>query len=46
VCIDVPNLQATYADLLAKGVQFIAEQLLNRDGPLQGCSFVYFKDQR
>lgn len=44
VCIDVPDLQAAYEDLLAKGVEFLAPPLRIADGPLQGCSFVYFKD--
>ena len=44
VCIDVPDLRKTYDDLRAKGVDFLAPPLDIHDGPLQGCSFVYFKD--
>jgi catechol 2,3-dioxygenase-like lactoylglutathione lyase family enzyme len=44
VCIDVPDLQETYEDLQAKGVEFLAPPLYIDDGPLKGCSFVYFKD--
>ena len=44
VCIDVPDLHAAYEDLRAKGVEFLAPPLLIEEGPLQGCSFVYFKD--
>jgi catechol 2,3-dioxygenase-like lactoylglutathione lyase family enzyme len=44
VCIDVPDLQASYEELLAKGVEFLAPPLPIDDGPLAGCSFAYFKD--
>ena len=44
VCIDVPDLDAAYADLRGKGVDFLAPPLLIEDGPLKGCSFAYFKD--
>ncbi|TDD54982.1 VOC family protein [Nonomuraea terrae] len=44
VCIDVPDLQAAYRDLLGKGVECLAPPLLIEDGPLEGCSFVYLKD--
>jgi catechol 2,3-dioxygenase-like lactoylglutathione lyase family enzyme len=44
VCIDVPDLQATYDDLRTRGVEFLAPPLLIEDGPLEGCSFVYFRD--
>lgn len=44
VCIDVPDLQASYDDLRAKGIEFLAPPLLITEGPLQGCSWVYFKD--
>jgi catechol 2,3-dioxygenase-like lactoylglutathione lyase family enzyme len=44
VCIDVPDLDATYRDLQSKGVEFFAPPLYIDDGPLQGCSWAYFKD--
>jgi catechol 2,3-dioxygenase-like lactoylglutathione lyase family enzyme len=44
VCIDVPDLQAAYRNLRGKGVEFLAPPLHIDDGPLEGCSFVYFKD--
>jgi catechol 2,3-dioxygenase-like lactoylglutathione lyase family enzyme len=44
VCIDVPELQVMHDDLVAKGVVFLAPPLLIKEGPLEGCSFVYFKD--
>jgi catechol 2,3-dioxygenase-like lactoylglutathione lyase family enzyme len=44
VCIDVPDLQAAYDDLRAGGIEFLAPPLHIDDGPLAGCSFVYFKD--
>jgi catechol 2,3-dioxygenase-like lactoylglutathione lyase family enzyme len=44
VCIDVPDLQRAYDELRAKGVEFLAPPLLIEDGPLEGCSFVYFRD--
>lgn len=44
VCIDVPDIKAAYEDLLGKGVEFLTPPLHIDDGPLQGCSFVYFKD--
>jgi catechol 2,3-dioxygenase-like lactoylglutathione lyase family enzyme len=44
VCIHVPDLQSTYDDLRSRGVEFLAPPLLIDDGPLEGCSFVYFRD--
>jgi catechol 2,3-dioxygenase-like lactoylglutathione lyase family enzyme len=44
VCIDVPDLRAAYEDLLGKGVEFLSAPLDIPDGPLAGCSFVYFTD--
>jgi catechol 2,3-dioxygenase-like lactoylglutathione lyase family enzyme len=44
VCIDVPDLQKSYEDLQARGVEFLAPPLHIDEGPLKGCSFVYFKD--
>jgi catechol 2,3-dioxygenase-like lactoylglutathione lyase family enzyme len=44
VCIDVPDLRAAYDDLRGKGIEFLASPLYIEDGPLAGCSFVYFKD--
>ena len=44
ICIDVPDLQAAYDDLQAKGIEFLAPPLYIDGGPLGGCSFVYFKD--
>jgi catechol 2,3-dioxygenase-like lactoylglutathione lyase family enzyme len=44
ICIDVPDLQAAYDDFRAKGIEFLAPPLHIDDGPLAGCSFVYFKD--
>lgn len=40
----VPDLQMVHHDLVAKGVVFLAPPLLITAGPLEGCSFVYFKD--
>ena len=44
VCFHVPDLQASYEELRAKGVEFFAPPLPIDDGPLAGCSFAYFKD--
>lgn len=44
VCIDVPDLRSLHDDLTARGVEFLAPPLLIDDGPLEGCSFVYFRD--
>ena len=44
VCIDVPDLQKAYDDLREKGIEFLAPPLHIDSGPLEGCSFVYFKD--
>lgn len=44
VCIDVPDLRATHRELEAKGIEFLAPPLDIEEGPLAGCSFVYFKD--
>jgi catechol 2,3-dioxygenase-like lactoylglutathione lyase family enzyme len=44
VCIHVPDLTASYDDLRGKGIEFLAPPLHIDAGPLEGCSFVYFKD--
>ena len=44
VCIDVPDIQASYDALRAKGVEFLAPPLHIDEGPLAGCAFTYFKD--
>jgi catechol 2,3-dioxygenase-like lactoylglutathione lyase family enzyme len=44
VCIEVPDVQAAYEDLLGKGVECLAPPLRIDDGPLEGCSWVYFLD--
>jgi len=44
VCIEVPDLQQAYDDLVAKGIAFLAPPLHIDDGPLAGGAFVYFKD--
>jgi catechol 2,3-dioxygenase-like lactoylglutathione lyase family enzyme len=44
ICIDVPDLRAAYDDLSSRGVEFLAPPLLIDDGPLEGCSFAYFRD--
>jgi catechol 2,3-dioxygenase-like lactoylglutathione lyase family enzyme len=44
VCIDVPDLQAAYKDLQAKGTEFLSTPQHIDDGPLAGCTWVYFKD--
>ena len=44
VCIDVPDIQAAYDSLSAKGVTFLAPPLHIGDGPLKGCAFAYFTD--
>ena len=44
VCIDVPDLQSVYESLRSKGIEFLAPPLDIEDGPLAGCSFVYFRD--
>lgn len=44
LCILVEDIQASYHELKAKGVEFFAEPLHIESGPLGGCSFVYFRD--
>jgi catechol 2,3-dioxygenase-like lactoylglutathione lyase family enzyme len=44
LCILVDDIEASYRDLKAKGVEFFAEPLHIEGGPLDGCSFVYFRD--
>jgi catechol 2,3-dioxygenase-like lactoylglutathione lyase family enzyme len=44
VCIDVPDLQAAYERMRAEGVEFLSPPLYIDDGPLEGCTFVYFTD--
>jgi catechol 2,3-dioxygenase-like lactoylglutathione lyase family enzyme len=44
LCILVDDINTSYRDLKAKGVEFFAEPLHIEGGPLDGCSFVYFRD--
>ena len=44
LCFDVPDINAAYADLLAKGADFYSEPLRITDGPLAGCAFAYLRD--
>jgi catechol 2,3-dioxygenase-like lactoylglutathione lyase family enzyme len=44
LCLLVDDIEASYQDLKAKGVEFFAEPLHIEGGPLDGCSFVYFRD--
>jgi catechol 2,3-dioxygenase-like lactoylglutathione lyase family enzyme len=44
LCFDVPDIDAAYADLLAKGADFYSEPLRITDGPLAGCAFAYLRD--
>jgi catechol 2,3-dioxygenase-like lactoylglutathione lyase family enzyme len=44
ICIDVEDLRRAYDSLRSKGIDFLAPPLVIEDGPLEGCSFVYFKD--
>lgn len=44
VCFEVHDIQASYEQLLAKGVECYSAPLLIDDGPLAGYRFVYFKD--
>jgi len=44
ICLHVEDIRETYERMQARGVVFLAEPLLINEGPLAGCSFVYFKD--
>lgn len=44
LCLLVDDIEASYQDLKAKGAEFFAEPLHIQGGPLDGCSFVYFRD--
>lgn len=44
LCILVDDINASYQELKAKGVEFFAEPLHIEGGPLDGCWFVYFRD--
>ncbi|MDX6277972.1 MAG: lactoylglutathione lyase [Nocardioidaceae bacterium] len=44
VCLHVDDIHQSYEEMKARGVAFLAEPLLIDEGPLAGCSFVYFKD--
>ena len=44
LCIVVDDINASYQELKAKGVEFFAEPLHIEGGPLDGCWFVYFRD--
>lgn len=44
ICFEVDDIQQTYQELLAKGVDVVAGPLFIEDGPLTGYTFVYFRD--
>jgi catechol 2,3-dioxygenase-like lactoylglutathione lyase family enzyme len=44
LCILVDDINVSYLELKAKGVEFFAEPLHIEGGPLDGCWFVYFRD--
>lgn len=44
VCVHVDDIWSAYEDLRKKGAEFFAEPFHIDDGPLAGCSFVYFRD--
>jgi len=44
LCFDVPDIDAAYQELLAKGGDFYSEPLRITDGPLAGCAFAYLRD--
>jgi len=44
ICYEVDDIQAVYARLKEKGVEFSTAPGYIEDGPLGGISFVYFRD--
>jgi catechol 2,3-dioxygenase-like lactoylglutathione lyase family enzyme len=44
LCFRVPDIEAAYADLSARGVTFNARPIHITSGPLAGCAFAYFPD--
>jgi catechol 2,3-dioxygenase-like lactoylglutathione lyase family enzyme len=44
VCFDVPDMQSAYSELMRRGAQFLSDPFPIVGGPLDGCSFVYFRD--
>jgi len=44
LCFDVPDIDAAYAELQAKGADFYSEPLRITEGPLAGCAFAYLRD--
>lgn len=44
VCFQVDDIQASYAELLERGVECFSAPILIDDGPLGGTWFLYFKD--
>jgi catechol 2,3-dioxygenase-like lactoylglutathione lyase family enzyme len=44
VCVDVADIDASYADLASKGAAFLSPPVRIAEGPLAGCAFAYFPD--
>ena len=44
VCFDVPEMQSAYTELTRRGAQFLSDPFPILGGPLDGCSFAYFRD--
>jgi len=44
LCFDVPDIDAAYAELVAKGADFYSAPIWIADGPLAGCAFAYLRD--
>ena len=44
VCFDVADIHRAYRDLKQKGAAFLSEPFPIVGGPLDGCSFAYFRD--
>jgi len=44
VCFDVSDMQSAYSELMRRGAQFLSDPFPIVGGPLDGCSFAYFRD--
>jgi catechol 2,3-dioxygenase-like lactoylglutathione lyase family enzyme len=44
VCFEVPDMHSAYSALKKKGAAFLSDPFPIIGGPLDGCSFAYFRD--
>ena len=43
ICVEVPDIDAAYAELGSRGAAFTSPPVFVGEGPLEGCSFAFFR---